>query len=59
MAGGIVDGYTLEEAERAGVDVDAELAGHNSTIALMKTGSAIHTGNTGACLGDLRVALVR
>jgi glycerate 2-kinase len=59
MAGGIVDGYTLEEAEQAGVDVDAELAGHNSTIALMKTGSAIHTGNTGACLGDLRVALVR
>ncbi|MGI5917347.1 MAG: glycerate kinase type-2 family protein [Anaerolineae bacterium] len=59
MAGGIVDGYTLQEAEEAGVDIASELARHNSTIALMKLGSAIHTGNTGACLGDLRVAVVR
>jgi glycerate-2-kinase len=58
MAGGLVDGYTMEEAAGIGLDVAAELRDHNSTIALMKLRSAIHTGNTGACLGDLRVAIV-
>jgi glycerate-2-kinase len=58
MAGGLVDGYTMDEAAALGVDVDGELASHNSTIPLMKLKSAINTGNTGACLGDLRVALV-
>ena len=37
----------------------AELANHNSTMALVKLKSAIHTGNTGMALGDLRVAIVR
>jgi glycerate-2-kinase len=59
MAGGLVDGFTLEEAAQRGVDVAAELANHNSTIALVRLASAIYTGNTGACLGDLRVALVK
>ncbi|MBC7236191.1 MAG: DUF4147 domain-containing protein [Chloroflexi bacterium] len=59
MAGGIVDGYTMEEAAALGVDIDAELANHNSTMALMALKSAIYTGNTGTCLGDLRVAIVR
>ncbi len=59
MAGGVVDGYTLEEASAKGVDVAAELANHNSTIALLNLSSAIYTGNTGTCLGDLRVAIVR
>lgn len=59
MAGGVVDGYTMEEAAELGVDVDAELRNHNSTVALMKLESAIYTGNTGMALGDLRVAIVR
>ncbi len=59
MAGGCVDGYLMEEAQAAGVDVDAELANHNSSIALMKLKSAIFTSNTGMALGDLRVAVVR
>jgi glycerate-2-kinase len=59
MAGGVTDGYTMEVAAREGVDVAAELANHNSTMALMKLKSAISTGNTGLCLGDLRVAVVR
>lgn len=59
MAGGVVDGYTWEEARQAGVDIDAELSNHNSTVALIKLKSAIYTGNTGTCLGDLRVAVVR
>ncbi|OGO04804.1 MAG: hypothetical protein A2Y73_02085, partial [Chloroflexi bacterium RBG_13_56_8] len=36
MAGGVVDGYTMEEAVEKNVDADAELENHNSTIALMK-----------------------
>jgi len=59
MAGGIVDGYTMEMAADLGVDVAAELENHNSTMALMKLRSAITTGNTGMALGDLRVAIVR
>jgi glycerate 2-kinase len=59
MAGGIVDGYTLEEAAERGVDVAAELRNHNSTMALIDLDSAIHTGNTGMALGDLRVTVVR
>jgi glycerate 2-kinase len=59
MAGGIVDGYTLEEAAQRGVDVAAELREHNSTMALIELDSAIYTGNTGMALGDLRVAVVR
>jgi glycerate-2-kinase len=59
MAGGLIDGETVSEAAALGVDLDAELANHNSTMALMRLGSAIQTGNTGTCLGDLRVALVR
>jgi hydroxypyruvate reductase len=59
MAGGIVDGSTLEKCRQAGIDVAAELANHNSTAALMATQSAIYTGNTGMCLGDLRVVIVR
>jgi hydroxypyruvate reductase len=59
MAGGIVDGYALEEAAQRGVDVAAELRNHNSTMALMALDSAIYTGNTGMALGDLRVTVVR
>ncbi len=58
MAGGIVDGYTTEMAQQVGVDVSAELKNHNSTMALIRLKSAIYTGNTGMCLGDLRVAIV-
>ena len=59
MAGGLVDDHTLEEAAGRGVDLDLELSNHNSTVALMELRSAIHTGNTGTCLGDLRVVIVR
>jgi glycerate 2-kinase len=58
MAGGVVDGYLAEEARAAGVDLGAELANHNATFPLIKLKSAIYTGNTGTCLGDLRVAVV-
>lgn len=59
MAGGIVDGSTMETATQLGLDLAAELANHNSTMALRTLHSAIYTGNTGTCLGDLRVAIIR
>lgn len=59
MAGGCIDGYFIEEAKAAGVDVKAEMANHNSSVVLMKLNSAIFTSNTGMALGDLRVAVVR
>jgi len=58
MAGGLVDGDLVDEAEAAGLDIAAELANHNATFPLMRLKSAIYTGNTGTCLGDLRVAVV-
>jgi hydroxypyruvate reductase len=58
MAGGIVDGLTMREAAEKGVDVAAELKTHNSTMALLDLDNAIDTGNTGMCLGDLRVLVV-
>jgi glycerate 2-kinase len=36
MAGGVVDGCTWDEAAGMAMDVDAELANHNSTVALMR-----------------------
>ena len=58
MAGGVVDGFLASEARAAGIDLAAELANHNATFPLMQLKSAIYTGNTGTCLGDLRVAVV-
>jgi len=58
MAGGVVDGFLASEARAAGIDLAAELANHNATMPLMQLESAIYTGNTGTCLGDLRVAVV-
>jgi glycerate-2-kinase len=59
VAGGMADGYTLEESIKQGVDIPAELKNHNSTVALMKLKNAIYTGNTGMGLGDLRVVIVQ
>ncbi len=57
-AGGIVDGYTLERAKEAGVDVLAELSDHNSYEALKKIGDTIITGVRGTNVQDLRLIYV-
>lgn len=41
LGGGIVDGYTVEEAKKAGVDISAEINRHNSTPALWKINNGI------------------
>ena len=58
FAGGIVDGYTVEEAEKAGVEnVLAELRKHNTSPVLWKAKSAV-VARQGISLNDLTVALV-
>jgi glycerate 2-kinase len=58
MAGGVVDGQTLSRAREMGIDIPAELKNHNSSMPLWRLGDSIYTGNTGSCVGDLRVLLV-
>jgi glycerate-2-kinase len=58
MAGGIVDGQTMERAAAAGVDVFAELSDHNTSPVLRKLGDSICTGIQGTNVQDLRVVYV-
>lgn len=58
MAGGIVDGLTVERANAAGLDVFAELRRHNSGGALRALGDAVFTGVRGTNVQDLRVVYV-
>lgn len=58
MAGGIVDGYSMERAKEAGVDIFEELRRHNSTMALNKLGDTIYTGVQGTNVQDLRIVYI-
>jgi len=57
FAGGIVDGYSVESAGEAGVDIIQELKKHNSTVALQKLDDGIITSQ-GVSLNDLGVTLI-
>jgi hydroxypyruvate reductase len=57
-AGGIVDGFTVQRARDAGIDVNAELDNHNSYVALAAVGDLIHTGVRGTNVRDLRLIYV-
>ena len=57
LAGGVVDGYTMEEAKVAGVDVQDELKKHNTTLALWKTKNGI-VATPNISLNDLTVTLI-
>ena len=54
-AGGIVDGGTMKRLEDMGIDVECELARHNSYFVLKKLGDLIITGYTGTNLADICV----
>jgi len=58
LAGGIVDEETLPTAKALGLDLNAELRNHNSSLPLLRLKSGIYTGNTGIVGGDLRVLLI-
>jgi len=57
FAGGVVDGYTVEEAEKAGIDIVAELKRHNTSPTLWKLKNGI-IATPNISLNDLTIALV-
>jgi glycerate-2-kinase len=57
LSGGIVDGMTVEEAKRKGVDIIGELKKHNTTPALWKLNSGVVVSPNISVI-DLTVALV-
>ncbi len=57
LAGGIVDGETIAEAKKAGINVNEELKRHNTSPPLWKTGNAV-VATPNISLVDLTVALV-
>ena len=56
-AGAIVDGLTLERAQRAGHSVELALEKFDAYPLLAATGEAVLTGPTGNNLRDLRLLL--
>ena len=57
-AGGYVDGQTLSDMARAGVDYEAMLANNDSYHALRAVGGLVITGPTGTNVNDVAVALL-
>ncbi|MBN1856249.1 MAG: DUF4147 domain-containing protein [Dehalococcoidia bacterium] len=57
LAGGIVDGFTLQEATESGVDLRATLTTHDTSTALWSIGSGI-IAEPNISLNDLTVSLI-
>jgi glycerate 2-kinase len=57
-AGALVDGYTAEEAERAGLNPLEHLDNNDSFTLFHRLGRAIYTGPTGTNVNDIFIALV-
>ena len=58
IAGAIVDGYSLENATSAGIDLVECLKAHDSSNAFRRLHDAIYTGDTGTNLMDLMIIYV-
>ncbi|MFQ6081489.1 MAG: glycerate kinase [Candidatus Bathyarchaeia archaeon] len=58
IAGGIVDGYTIDRAKEKGIDVYRSLMRHDSSHVLKELGDAIITGPTGTNVMDLNVIVI-
>ncbi len=57
-AGGYVDGQTLADLEKAGVDYHAMLANNDSYHALKAVGGLVITGPTGTNVNDVAIGLI-
>jgi glycerate-2-kinase len=57
LAGGIVDGETVDEADKVGVNIVEELGRHNATPALWKLRSGV-VATPNISVGDLGVTLI-
>ena len=58
IAGGLVDGTTIERAREKGLDPYKLLAVHDSSAVLQTVGDAVCTGNTGTNVCDLNIIYV-
>jgi glycerate 2-kinase len=58
IAGGIVDGYSLRESRRVGIEVEDLLRNHNSSRMFRTLNDAIYTNDTATNLMDLMVIYV-
>jgi len=58
FAGGIVDGYTLERAENAGLDIYDELKRHDSTHVLRELDDVLFTGPTDTNVCDINIVVI-
>jgi glycerate 2-kinase len=58
LNGGIVDGYSVDEMEEAGYDIDRELKNHNTSPILYQTGSGVEATHN-VSMNDLTVVLVQ
>jgi glycerate 2-kinase len=57
-AGAIVDGRTIVEARRAGIDPETALRKNDSYVVFDKTGGLVRTGPTGTNVMDLQIVLI-
>ncbi len=58
VAGGVVDGYTLDRAKEKGIDIYENLMNHSSSYVLKELGDTLITGPTGTNVADLNVIVV-
>jgi glycerate-2-kinase len=57
LAGGIIDGYTVEAASRLGINIVEEIKKHNSTLPLLKMDDGVITSQS-VSLGDLAITFI-
>lgn len=58
IAGGIADGYTVENAEKKGIDLFENLRKNNSSYVLKELGDAIITGPTNVAVQSVKVVVI-
>ncbi|MCW4038518.1 MAG: glycerate kinase [Candidatus Bathyarchaeota archaeon] len=58
VAGGVVDGLTLERAEAGDINIHESLMRHNAYSVLKSLGDTIYTGSTGTNVMNLRLIIV-
>ena len=58
IAGGLVDGTTIERAREKGLDPYKLLVTHDSSVVLRAVGDAVCTGNTGTNVCDLNIIYI-
>jgi glycerate 2-kinase len=58
LAGGIVDGNTLQRATHMGLDLPGAINKHDASPVIEALGDAVMTGHTGTNINDLKLLLV-